>query len=134
MNALTAVLLFAAWTLALAMIYVVPRLPPVLLGKRPANAWTRGNPSIDAPVIVRAQHAHLNALENLPIFLTVVAAALLTDRGAVIDPLAPYVLYARIGQSLIHLMGTAFLHVLLRATFYFVQVALMAYMIWALLH
>jgi uncharacterized MAPEG superfamily protein len=129
---MVAVLLFAAWTLLLAVIYVVPRVPPVLLFKKPADSWTRGKPNADPAILVRAQHAHLNALENLPVFASVVIIAVLMNRADVVDPLAAYVLYARIGQSLVHLSGTSFIQVLLRATFYFAQVLLMAWMIWKL--
>ena len=132
MTAMVAVLLFAAWTLLLAMIYALPRVPPVLLFKKPADSWTRGKPNADPAILVRAQHAHLNALENLPVFAAIVAMAMLMNRADVVDPLAAYVLYARIGQSLVHLTGTSFIQVLLRATLYFAQVLLMAWMIWKL--
>ncbi|EIT68559.1 MULTISPECIES: MAPEG family protein [Hydrocarboniphaga] len=129
---MVAVLLFAAWTLLLAMIYVVPRVPPVMLFKKPADSWTRGKPNTDPAILVRAQHAHLNAVENLPVFAAIVAMAMLMNRADAVDPLAAYVLYARVGQSLVHLTGTSFIQVLLRATFYFAQVLLMAWMIWQL--
>jgi hypothetical protein len=43
------------------------------------------------------------------------------------------VFYARVAQSLIHLLGVSALLVLGRATFWFVQVGLFIYMFWSLL-
>lgn len=133
MTASVAVLAFAAWTLAVAAIYVLPRVPLVLMLKRPADYWTRDRKIEEPAIFTRARHAHLNCVENLPVFAAVVAMALLMDKAAIVDPLASYVFYARVGQSLIHLSGTTFLQILIRATLYIVQIGLMAWMIWQLL-
>ncbi len=134
MIATTAVLYYAAWTLALALLYALPRVPQVLTGAKSADAWARGNAPVDPPILVRAHHAHLNALENFPVFAGVVAMALLMSRAPVVDALAAYVFYARVAQSLIHLVGTSFILVLIRATLFLTQVALVGFMIWQLLH
>jgi uncharacterized MAPEG superfamily protein len=133
MTALTALLLFTAWTALLALIYAVPRVPQVLLGKRRADAWTRGNPSIDPPILMRAQHAHLNCVENLPLFAAVVLVAVALGQTGVVDPVAAWVLYARVAQSVVHLIGTSFILVFARATFFLAQIALILYMIWGLI-
>ena len=133
MTATMAVLYYAAWTLALALLYALPRVPQVLLRLKPADAWSRDKPPADPTLLVRAHHAHLNSLENFPIFAGVVAMALLMDRAAAVDSLAAYVLYARVAQSLVHLSGTSFIQVLLRATLFLTQVLLTGLMIWHLL-
>lgn len=133
MTALTALLLYAGWTALLSLAYAGPRIPQVLLGKRRADAWTRGQPTVDSPLLLRVQHAHLNCVENLPVFAVVVLAAFALGKAGVVEGLAAWVLYARIAQSLVHVTGTGFIQVSLRATFWVVQVALLLYMIWALL-
>lgn len=129
MDAVTAVLLFCGLTLLLVLVYAVPRVPQVLLGKKPADHWTRGNTTNDPALLVRAHHAHLNALETLPVFAAVVLAAVATGRAEAVAALAPFVFYARVGQVVVHLIGTSFVLVVARATFFLVQVALILTMI-----
>jgi uncharacterized MAPEG superfamily protein len=133
MTALTAVLLFATWTLLLALFYSLPRVPRVLLGQQRADAWTRGNPPVDPPLLQRAQHAHYNCLETLPVFAAVVLAAAVMDQAAALAGMAAWVLYLRVAQSVVHLIGTSFMLVLIRATLFIVQVGLILAMIWQLL-
>lgn len=133
MTAYTAVLLFAVWTIALALMYAGPRIPQALLGKRPADAWTRGNPPIDPPILIRAHHAHLNCLETFPLFAAVVVIGGLMGEAAALAGMAALVLYARIGQSVVHLIGTAFVLVLIRATLFIAQIVLILLMIAKLL-
>jgi uncharacterized MAPEG superfamily protein len=132
MTAMMALVGFAAWTLLLVFVAVSWRLVEILRGK-PANSWGRGS-AIEVPGFIRrAEHAHLNCLENLPIFAVIVLAAHALGGNAVVDALACWVLYARIGQSLVHLVGVRPALVLVRATFYFLQLALFVYMLWSLL-
>src|SRR3546814_1892795 len=74
MTAMTALIGFAAWTLALVMIVLLWRVIEILRGK-PANSWGRGNAIACPGLVTRAEHAHLNALENLPLFAVIVLAA-----------------------------------------------------------
>jgi uncharacterized MAPEG superfamily protein len=127
MTALNALVLFAALTLLMSLAYALPRVPQVLLGNRKADAWTRGNVVADPAILTRAHHAHLNCLEGLPPFAAIVLAAAALGQMQVADSVAAYILYARVGQIVVHLLGTSFLLVLARATFFFIQVALMLY-------
>lgn len=133
MTGVTALLLFAAWTLVLMFTYVGYRVALVLAMKKPANAWGRGQATDDPPFITRAHHAHLNCLENLPIFAAIVLAAVALGKTPVVDALGAYVLYARLAQSITHLIGTTPALVFVRANFLVIQAALFAYMIWTLL-
>lgn len=133
MTGITALLLFAAWTLVLMFTYVGYRVALVLAMKKPANSWGRDDKADDPPFIVRAKHAHLNALENLPLFAAIVAAALALDRMPVVDQVGAFVLYARLAQSTVHLIGVNHWLVFIRANFLVIQAALFAYMIWGLL-
>ena len=134
MSAFTAVLLYAVWTLLLPIGYAAIRVPLIAGGRKSADHWERGKPVDDPPLLVRAKNAHLNCTENFPVFAAVVIVAALLGKIALADALAGYVLYARIAQSLVHLAGTSLPLVALRGFFYFVQIVLILYMIWGLLH
>lgn len=134
MTGMTALLLFAAWTLALMLFYVNYRVALTLTFKKAANAWPRDGADADPAIIKRAHHAHLNCVENLPVFAAIVLAAYALGRQGVVDTLAAYVLYLRIAQSLVHLSGTGPAQVFVRANLFLLQVALMGWMIWGLLH
>jgi uncharacterized MAPEG superfamily protein len=133
MTGITALLLFAGWTLLLMFIYVNYRVLLTLTGKKPANSWTRGQPTEDPAFIVRTHHAHLNAAENLPVFAAIVLAAAALGKNAVVDPVAVYVLYLRVAQSTIHMISTSAAAVFVRAVFFTLQALLFLYMIWGLL-
>ena len=96
MTGITALLWFAVWTLVLMFLYVGRRVLLVLTLKKQANSWMRGEKADDPPFFVRAQHAHMNCLENLPLFAAIVLAAAALGKSAVVDPVAALVLYARL--------------------------------------
>lgn len=131
MTGMMALIGFAAWTLLLVVLAVGWRVLEVLRGK-PANSWTRGAAAETPALVKRMEHAHLNCLENLPIFAVIVLAAQAIGKSAVVDAVAAWVLYARIAQSVTHLIGVSHWLVLIRATFYTVQLALFAYLLWGL--
>lgn len=128
MTGLTAVLGFALWVILLTFIYALPRVPQVLMGEKEGNAWGREKGETHTGLLMRAKHAHLNALEMLPVFAVVVFAGYLMDKAPTIDVLAAWVLYARIGQSVAHLIGTTTPLILVRANFFLAQLLLIGYM------
>lgn len=133
MTPLHALVGFAGWTLLLIACVFLYRSMRFLQGT-PINHWPRGaKPDDDAPVIKRLEDAHANSLENLPIFAVIVLAAAAMNRLDALAMLAPWVLYARVGQTLAHLWGTGRMQVFVRANFWFVQVALFFWMIYMLL-
>ena len=133
MTGITALLLFTAWTLVLMLVYVGYRVALVLAMKKPANSWGRDEKTDDPAFLVRAKHAHLNCLENLPVFAAIVLAAVALGKSPVVDQVAAFVLYARLAQSAVHLIGVNHWLVFIRANFLLIQAALFAYMIWGLL-
>ncbi|MHA7834078.1 MAG: MAPEG family protein [Algiphilus sp.] len=133
MTALTAVLLFGTWTLLLALFYALPRVPRVLMGSQKADAWTRGNAPVDPGILIRAQHAHYNCLETFPVFAAVVIVGAMMDQAEALAGMAALVVYLRVGQSVVHLIGTSFFLVLIRATLFIAQLALILAMVWKLL-
>ena len=134
MTGITALLLFAAWTLLLMFVYIGYRVALVLAMKKKANSWARGEKADDPAFITRAQHAHLNCLENLPVFAAIVLAGVALSKTPVVDQVAAYVLYARLAQSTVHLIGVNHWLVFIRANFLLIQAALYAWMIWGLLN
>ena len=129
MNGITALLYFAAWTLVLMLIYVMYRTGLVTIGRKRADSWTRGKPTDDPGFVVRAQHAHMNCVENLPVFGAIVLAAYALGKPAVADGVASYVLWARLAQSTTHLIGVSHVLVFVRGTFFTIQVILFFYML-----
>lgn len=132
MNAYTTVLLYAGWILVLALFYATPRIPQALLGKKRIDSWERGKDPIDPMILQRAKSAHLNCLENFPVFAAVVAIAGLMGQVEAINGIAVFVLYARIAQGISHILGTSFILVMLRATFFLIQVFITLYMVYLL--
>ena len=129
MTALQALMGFAAWTLLLVAGVFLYRGVRFLSGT-PINHWPRSaKPTDDAPFAKRIEDAHANCLENLPIFAVIVLVAASLGRLEVINVLAPCVLYARIGQTAAHLSGVGQLNVLVRATFWAMQLVLFVWMI-----
>ncbi len=129
MNALTSLLGFTAWTLLLVGGVFLYRALRFLQGT-PINSWPRAaKPKDDAPVVRRLEDAHANCLENLPLFAVVVLAAAAMGKLGAIDAVAPFVLYARVGQTAAHLSGTGKPNVLVRATFFTAQLGLFGWML-----
>ncbi|MDF1723939.1 MAG: MAPEG family protein [Alcanivorax sp.] len=133
MTGMTALLIYIVWTLILALSYATYRLPLVLTGKKAANHWERGNAVDDPAILVRAKAAHLNCLENLPLFAALVLVAAAIGQSETVNAVAGFIVAARIGQSLVHLIGTSFPLVFVRASLFLAQVALMLYLAFALL-
>ena len=133
MTALQALLGFAAWTVLLVTGVFLYRGLRFVTGT-PINNWPRSaKPANDAALVKRMEDAHANCLENLPVFAVIVLAAAAMGRLESIAALAPFVLYARIGQSIVHLVGVGQAHVLVRATFWSVQLGLFIWMLVKLL-
>ena len=133
MTGMTALLIYIVWTLILALSYATYRLPLVLTGKKAANHWERGNAVDDPAILVRAKAAHLNCLENLPLFAALVLVAAATGQSETVNAVAGFIVAARIGQSMVHLIGTSFPLVFVRASLFLAQVALMLYLAVALM-
>ena len=117
---------FAGWTVLLLLTVANLRMLNFFTGKKAINGFSPTGD--DLPGFgQRVTRAHLNSVENLPVFAALVAAAGLSGQFSIMESTVMYVLYARIGQSIAHLISTAPLVVWVRASFFFVQVLLMAW-------
>ena len=132
MNASALVLaLFISWTLVLLVLMEVLRSHLVLTGRSRSNEFNPENSNL-SPFMQRLARAHANCLEGLPVFGGLLLLALATGRTEVTDPLAPWLLGARIAQSSIHLASLSVIAVNARFAAFAVQVAIAIYWAWAL--
>jgi uncharacterized MAPEG superfamily protein len=130
MNATTFALTgFIAWTLLLLVLMEALRSQLVVTRRVRANGFQPDNANL-SPFMQRLARSHANCLEGLPIFGGLMLVALITERSAVTDPLALWLLAARIVQSVIHLVSLSVTAVTLRFTAFSVQMAIGVY--WAL--
>lgn len=128
--AICTLLCFAALTALLPLTYAGYRVVLVLSRKAAPNAWTRGAQTWQDPAIItRLQHAHLNCVENLPVYAAVVLGAWATQQLAIVDALAGVFLVLRLAQSGIHVLSTAPAFVFIRANLWILQMLLIVYWI-----
>ena len=124
---------FVAWTLVLLLAIAFTRVGAVLTGAKKANEFPSGVPH-GGDAYWRLNRAHMNCLENLPIFGALVLVATVAGlRAPLLDTVAKTYLAARIGQSVTHVASGSVIAVNVRFTFFVVQVACliqMLLMIW----
>jgi uncharacterized MAPEG superfamily protein len=118
---LVPVLLYAFWALLLVLSLGLWRTIQVVRGTHRANEFTAGVPH-GADLYWRLNRAHMNTVENLPIFASVVVAgALMGAQHAAVEPLVWGVLALRVAQTTVHLSSGSAQAVVLRATCFFAQ-------------
>lgn len=132
MPSLSALVLTAliAWTLALLILMEALRARLVVTGHIAANAFAPDNAGL-SPFMQRLARVHANCLEGLPVFGGLLVVAIITGHAELTDPLALWLLAARIVQSLTHLASTSVAAVNLRFAAFAVQLGIAAY--WAFL-
>jgi hypothetical protein len=123
---------FVAWTLALLVVMEALRTAHVLTGRVAANQFVPDNANL-SPFMQRLARAHLNCIEGVAVFGGPLAIAIMTQRTSITDPLALWMLGARIVQSLIHLTSLSAIAVSLRFTAFAVQLIISVYWAWKLL-
>jgi uncharacterized MAPEG superfamily protein len=127
---LTPLLGFVLWTLLLLAIVVLWRGVTILRRERRIQDFPSGDQH-GSPMYWRVNRAHMNALENLPLFATLVFATLLTvepSARAPFETAAQVVLGARVAQSTIHVVANSAISVSIRFTFFFLQICAFAFM------
>jgi hypothetical protein len=119
---LTALILFAVWSLLLVVTIGAWRVSQLLTGKVPAGGFKPGTPH-GGDAYWRLNRAHMNSAENLPVFGAIVLSGVVLQ---VQDPLflmlPTVVIGARVIQSLIHISSGSTFATLFRFSFYLVQV------------
>jgi uncharacterized MAPEG superfamily protein len=118
---------FAAWTiLTLFGSIGVYRWSRILTGRASIAEWRADIPQ-GCDWYQRAMRAHMNCVENLPIYTAIVVALLATGlQSPIIDRLAIATLAARVSQTLAHIvLPSTNAATALRFSFFFAQVACM---------
>ncbi len=122
---------YVAWYLLLAISLLGYRTVLVLTKERAANAFDPSGSDV-SEFSGRLCRAHANCYENLPMFASLILLAIATGNVAVTDPLARWVLVARVAQSTVHLISTSEMAVMARASFHGIQLGIMAYWVYQL--
>lgn len=125
----TALVGFAGWFALLSLALGIYRVGLVLAGQKVANTFATDGSDLQ-PLGQRLTRARDNCYETLPLFAAIALGASLAGRLAVTDPLAMGVLYARVGQSVVHIASTSVPAVQIRASLFFLQILIYAW--WAI--
>jgi uncharacterized MAPEG superfamily protein len=113
---------FVVWTLVLLLGIGTARVGQVLGGKAKPGDFPAGVPHGGA-AYWRLNRAHLNCVENLPLFASVVLVATVAGvHAAILDTLAQVYLAARIGQSVTHVSSGGNVAINVRFGFFLTQV------------
>lgn len=125
---LTALVIYALWAMALVVGIALWRI--AMVAKEGADPTTFPAGQKHGPdQYWRLNRAHLNTLENLPIFAAIVLAGSLTGHvDGMFGTLAVVTLSARIIQSLLHISSNAPMVVNLRFASLLVQIVCQAWM------
>ena len=125
----TALVGFAGWLALLSIVLGLYRVWLVMGGKKVANTFATDGRDLD-PLGQRLTRARDNCFETLPLFAALALGASLSGRLDVTDPLAMWVLCARIAQSVTHIISTSVPAVQLRAMLFFAQILI--YLWWTI--
>ena len=130
-DTIQALLLFSAWFVLLSLGMAVYRTA-LVQGGRPANSFAPNGS--DLPGFgQRLTRARDNCFETLALFAAIALGASVLGRFDVTDGLALWLLGARVGQSVVHLVSTSVPAVLLRAGLFFAQMFIYAWWLYRLL-
>lgn len=125
-NSILALLLYAAWTLLLLGGIASLRVYLTASGQRRANSFSTTGDDV-SPFSGRLCRAHANCYENLPTFVAIIAVAAFTNQTQITDPLALWVVLARVGQSTAHLYSTRNRFIQLRFLMMLIQYLIQAF-------
>ncbi|MGD0192324.1 MAG: MAPEG family protein [Rhizomicrobium sp.] len=125
---------YALWAIALVLMVGADRVLQIVTGKAEATAFTPGSPH-GSDAYWRLNRAHLNTIENLPVFATIVLSAYVVGQGtATFNHLATVVVCARIIQSVIHIFSGSATAIAFRFTAYGIQLICEIWMAALVLH
>ena len=133
MNTSASVLtLFIAWALFLLVLMEVVRSLLVVSGATKSNEFKPDNANL-SPFMQRLARAHANCIESFPIFGGLLVVAIAVGHTEITDPLAPWLMLARVAQSIIHLASLSVVAVNVRSSFFALQIAIAVHWAWALI-
>lgn len=117
---------YIGWTLLLLLVMETMRSWLVLAGRKAANSFSPDGQDV-SPFAHRLARAHANCYESFPLVGGLLLLALATGEAAITDPLAPWLLAARVAQSSVHLLSAGAFAVQVRFAFFAVQLAIAAW-------
>ena len=129
---MTALIGYALWFMLLSILIAATRVALVLGGKKAANDFNATGEDIGG-FSERLARAHANCYENLPAFAAIALAALMSGHGSLMDQYAMLILYARMAQSLVHMLSTSVVAVNVRFMLYLIQIGLLGIVAFSLL-
>jgi len=133
-HSITALIAYALWAIALVLALAIVRTTAVMRGRAQPTSFTAGVPH-GTDAYWRLNRAHLNTLENLPIFAAIVLSGWVVGmETATFNRLAVIVVGARILQSLIHLVSGSVAAVTSRFMAFAVQLVCEIWMAILVLH
>jgi len=113
---------FVFWTVFIVLAIGVVRVGQVASGRTAVNGFPSGQPH-GSDAYWRMNRAHMNCVENLPLFAAVVLAGHVTGLTAgTFATLSQVYIVARVAQSIIHVASGSAMAVNLRFTCFVVQV------------
>ncbi len=119
---------FVFWTALLVLLIGVIRVGQVVTGKAAVNSFPSGQPH-GSDFYWRLSRAHMNCLENLPLFAAVVLTGHVSGLTApLFGTLAATYAFARVGQTLAHVSSAGVAAVNVRFTFFSVQMVCLVWM------
>jgi uncharacterized MAPEG superfamily protein len=127
-NTSIAIFGLVVWTLLLLTGIAVLRSGLTLTRVRAANSFRPSGEDV-SPFSGRLCRAHANCYEFVPFALAILLYAVATDQTVMTNGLALIMLYARMGQSIIHLVSTSRAAVSLRFAFVVPQIAIVFFWI-----
>lgn len=122
---------YISWTLFLLVVIAVYRTMLVMKKERLPNGF-KADGSDSPDLGQRLTRAQLNCAESFAFVGGTMLLALATSSSAITDPLAYWLLAARLGQSIVHLVSTNVLAVQVRFAFFLAQVGICGYWLFTL--
>ncbi|MCB1325387.1 MAG: MAPEG family protein [Spirochaetales bacterium] len=119
-------LLFLFWTLLLALITVSYRGLLVFSGQKRIHEFPADQPH-GKDWYRRLMRAHLNCLENLPVFATLILLGLFMNRTQHFEQFVLLIPAFRVVQSTTHVISGGPIAVTIRFSFYFLQIAMLVW-------
>lgn len=114
---------YVAWMLALIVGIEILRTQAVLRSGREPNSFVPDGSDI-SPFANRLCRAHANCYESFPIIGGLLLLALAVGESSITNPLALWLLAARVAQSIVHLSSGSATAAQIRFAFFLVQLGI----------
>ena len=128
-----AIIGLASWYVAVLLMLAVFRVYTGAATGKAANTFAPDGS--DVPGFgQRLVRVHANCYENIPLYIGVLLFAMVAGQSVITNPTACWLLYARIAQSLVHLVSVSVPAVLVRFALFAVQLGLLVCWLWQFAH